>query len=205
MQEIWQKAVEQLDKRRDFAIATIISVRETSPRQTGARLLVLDDGATVGSIGEDSFQTQVHNLALRAIETRSSHRTTLPFCGPGSESVEMICRGEADVLIEFIDHCDPILEKIVRRLNLTTAEKLAAYFISEVSISDGEWSPHAIRHALMDTGNFRIGGFPGCLQLIEALRGREMLRAAQLIELGGWEYPVFLVCMKLQREESEMP
>jgi len=108
----------------------------------------------------------------------------------------MICGGEADVLIEFFDHTDPILDKIVRRLNRIAAAKAAAYFISEVSISDGEWSPHIIRHALMDTGGFRIGGFPGCIQLIESLRGRDMLKTAQLTELGGWEYTVFLEWMK---------
>lgn len=104
--------------------------------------------------------------------------------------------GEADVLIEFVDHQDPILERIFRGLNQIIVEKRAAYFISELSILPGEWSSHPIRHALMDTGNLRIGGFPGCLQLIEALHGRGGLKAAQVVELGGWEYPVFLEWIK---------
>lgn len=195
MVQIWNVAIEQLNKGLDFAIAMIVSTGPPPPHP-GDRLLVLKDGATAGAIGGGTFEAQVRDLALRAIETRSSHRASFPFCSAGGESAAMNSEGKADVLIEFVDRLDPILDKIFRRLHRITSARAAAYFISEVSISHGEWSPHSIRHALLDAGGFRIGGFPGCLQLIESLRGRNMLKTAQLIELGGWEYPVFLEWMK---------
>jgi len=188
----WSSAVQQLEKGRDFAVATIISAGGACSPPVGARLLVLDEGTIVGTIKEGRGKTHVRDLTLRVIERRCSHRARVSFCEEEGEEARTDCTGETDVLIEFVEHQDPILERIFRGLNQIMVEKRAAYFISELSILPGEWSPHSIRHALMDTGNLRIGGFPGCLQLIEALHGRGGLKSAQVVELGGWEYPVFL-------------
>jgi len=197
MLAIWQKAVEQCDKGRDFALATIISTNGACPRHVGSRLLVLRDGTLVGTIGGGSFEDQVRDVALRAITTGQSHRAMFSFCGdveagPG----EMICGGEADVFIEYVASGDPVHEKIIRRLLEITRNKASAYLISEVPLSIGERTPYSLNRALIDSMGSRIGGFPGCIQLIEALRGRDLLKSAQLTELGGWEYPVFLEWIK---------
>ena len=197
MLAIWQKAVEQCDRSRNFALATIVSTKGACPRHVGSRLLILRDGALVGTIGGGSFEDQVRDVALRAIDTGQSHRAIFSFCGGGEgELGEMICGGEADVFVEYIASGDPIHQKIVRRLLEITKNKASAYLISEVPLSIGEWSPHSVNHALIDSMGSRIGGFPGCIQLIEALRGRDLLKSAQLTELGGWEYPVFLEWIK---------
>ncbi|MEW6349694.1 MAG: XdhC family protein [Thermodesulfobacteriota bacterium] len=192
IQRIRQTAVEQFDRGLDFAMITIMSVCGAFPGSAGTRLLVLNEGTVVGHIGSEACNARVRDLALRAITTRSSHRARVLFRGGDTEAAEPSCSGEADVLIEFMDHSDPMLQRFVRGVHTIGTENRAAYVITEVSLAEGEWSQHSMRHALMDKGDLRVGGFPGCLQLIEALHVRDGLKAAQLVELGGWEFPVFL-------------
>lgn len=191
MFEIWKAAAEHLDQGRNCALATILSVRGSVPRRAGARLLVDDSGRTVGTVGGGSFEAGVLELALRAIETKTSHRAIFTFCFG-----EMVCGGEGDVLVEFVDPDDIIYHKIIKRLAGITKSKGSAYLISEVPMEVGGWTRYGLKHAMIDSTGFRVGGFPGCLESIESLRGRDVLNVAQLTELGGWEYPVFLEWIK---------
>ncbi|MCA1960865.1 MAG: XdhC family protein [Desulfomonile sp.] len=196
MLEIWKAAAEEIARGREFVLATILSVQGACPSSVGTRFLVKHDGGMVGTIGGGQFEAKIRELALESIQWKASQRQIFSFAGSDVESLEMICGGEADVLIEFVGRDDILFHKIIRRLVEITQKKASGYLISEVFIGVGEQSPQRLNHALMDSGGFRVGGFPGCINLIESLRCGGNLKTAQLTELGGWEYPIFLEWIK---------
>ncbi len=102
MLAIWQGTVDECSQGRNSVLATILSVRGSSPRHMGTRFLVRGDGKTVGTIGGGLFESEVQELALTALKNGTSCRAMFSFTGPDSQSSRMICGGEADVLLEFV-------------------------------------------------------------------------------------------------------
>lgn len=94
---IVKKAIEEVERGKELAIATIIDAKGSTPREAGAKMVVLADGSTYGTVGGGSLEKRVIELCLEAIDDGKSHRVHLPL---NAEGVEMICGGEVDVFIE---------------------------------------------------------------------------------------------------------
>lgn len=94
---IVKKALDELEKGKELAIATITSAKGSTPREIGAKMVVLTDGNIYGTIGGGALEKHVIDLCMDAIEKGKSYNIHLPL---NKEGVEMICGGEVDVFIE---------------------------------------------------------------------------------------------------------
>ncbi|MBI5568650.1 MAG: XdhC family protein [Desulfomonile tiedjei] len=192
MLHIWQAAVEQFDQNRNFVLATILSVKGSSPRHVGTRFLLRDDGGTVGTIGGGLFEARVQRFAETVLETRASYRSVFSFTGKDSTSTEMICGGEAEVLLEFVDSADKVREDIFRRVLGMVGSRGSGLLYSQVAIPLNGKSAEGVRHLLIDTQGTRTGGFPGEDGAFAATPEQRLLRPIQILDLSGSEHPVLL-------------
>ncbi len=129
MISVWRAALEEFQHGRDFVFASILDVRGSSPRHVGTRFLVRRNGSIVGTIGGGLFEAEVQRFASVALESGTSHRAVFSFTGKDSHSSEMICGGEAEVLIEFVSAGDKLLEEIIGRGTDTEHKPNARIFI----------------------------------------------------------------------------
>ncbi len=86
-----------------LAVATIIATSGSTPQQTGAKLLVFEDGRMMGTVGGGCVEADVWTEARAALEENRPRlcRFTLrdePDVPPDQEG--MICGGEMEVLVE---------------------------------------------------------------------------------------------------------
>lgn len=189
---IWNAAVEQFEKQRDFVLATIVEVRGSSPRHVGTRFLVKRDGSIVGTIGGGLFEARVQEFAASALESCTSHRALFSFTGNDAQSTDMICGGEAEVIVEFVDCRDHVFEEICRRLLEVSRNRTSAYFFTELAIPLGGQTTSPTRHLLTDGRGLRIGGFPNEETAVSAVPESRLLKPAQLLHMQGSENPVLL-------------
>lgn len=94
---IFKKVLEELEKGKELAIATIINAKGSTPRDIGAKMVVLADGSIYGTIGGGALEKHIIDLCIDAIGKGKSSSIHLPL---NREGVEMICGGEVDVFIE---------------------------------------------------------------------------------------------------------
>jgi xanthine dehydrogenase accessory factor len=94
---VMRKALEEIEKGKEIAIATITKAEGSTPRNVGAIMAVMADGSIYGTIGGGSLEKRVIELCLEAIEEGSSRSVNLPL---NKEGIEMICGGEVDVFID---------------------------------------------------------------------------------------------------------
>ena len=59
MQEFYDKLPELIRKHSKIAIATVISAKGSTPRKVGAKIMVLPDGATNGTLGGGKLELLV--------------------------------------------------------------------------------------------------------------------------------------------------
>jgi len=98
---IFEEISRNLTAGKPFVLATIIQTAGSSPRQTGAKMLVYPDGSIFGTIGGGNFE----NLVIRdGVDLFGNNENTLlkkySFSREGSESTGMCCGGEAKVYME---------------------------------------------------------------------------------------------------------
>src|SRR5208337_696050 len=148
MLAVWKAAAEQFDQGEDFVLATILSAEGSSPRHTGTRFLVRRDGKIVGTIGGGLFETDVRNMAAAALQQRKSSLAAFSFRGTNAGSSEMICGGNAQVLVEYVAARDRVRDEIFRRvLELTLARK-PGYLLTYPAIpTEGQ---SEVAHLLLD-------------------------------------------------------
>jgi xanthine dehydrogenase accessory factor len=192
MLDIWQCTVEECDQGRDSVLATILSVRGSSPRHVGTRFLVRGDGSTVGTIGGGLFESEVQELAAVALKNRTSCRALFSFTGPDSQSSRMICGGEVDVLLEFVDASKNEQRDLFSRLLTTAKGKGSAFLFTCVPLSIGSATTDALSHLLVEADGTRTGGFPGDDAALDSVPEVRLLKPAQVLTIPGLEHHVLL-------------
>jgi xanthine dehydrogenase accessory factor len=190
MLAVWKAAAEQFDQGNDFVLATILAVQGSSPRHIGTRFLVRRDGEIVGTIGGGLFETDVRKVAVQALEQRKSSRVDFSFRGPDAASTEMICGGNAQVLVEYVDARDKTRDEIFRRVLELTIARNPGYLITYPAIPAGGHGE--ISHLLLDGRTARLGGFAGDDLVAGSMPPARLLKPAQLLTVPGLEYPVLL-------------
>jgi xanthine/CO dehydrogenase XdhC/CoxF family maturation factor len=85
---------------KSAALATVVKTSGSTPRGTGAKLLVSEDGQLVGSVSGGCVETDV---ATHALEVLKSGKPRLVDYGISDEmgiKVGLACGGKIEVLIE---------------------------------------------------------------------------------------------------------
>lgn len=85
-----------------LAIATIISKKGSAPRQVGAKMLVLENGTIIGTIGGGCVESDIIQKALQVIKNKKSIIYSVDLTGQYVEDEGMFCGGKVDILIEGI-------------------------------------------------------------------------------------------------------
>jgi xanthine dehydrogenase accessory factor len=92
--------LEALQAGEACAVATIAKVAGSTPRETGAKMVIYQDGRSAGTIGGGKFESLVIAEAIRAISDGKSVLKTYPLHEASENSFGAICGGEVTVLIE---------------------------------------------------------------------------------------------------------
>ncbi len=83
------------------ALAVVIKTKGATPRKPGAKMIVLKDGKTIGTLGGGDLEKRVIEEALAAIETEEP-RTVSFTLDIEKGKLDMMCGGEIGVYIEPI-------------------------------------------------------------------------------------------------------
>ncbi|MFI5180301.1 MAG: XdhC family protein [Thermoanaerobaculia bacterium] len=93
-----------------LAMATVVSAVGSTPRETAARMLVLPDGTTHGTIGGGKFESLVVEDA-RALLSKGGLPFTKEyvFVPEGENSFGAVCGGRATVMLEIVSRATSLI------------------------------------------------------------------------------------------------
>ena len=99
---ILESAAECRARGERFALATVVSVRGSSYRRPGARLLVPEHGSPVGLISGGCLEGEAARLAREALSLDAPVLVTVDHSAEGDElwGIGLGCRGVVDLLAE---------------------------------------------------------------------------------------------------------
>src|SRR5229473_6259394 len=125
--QIWIEAAKTLERGRPFALATVINVRGSTPREIGAKMIVREDGQ-VGTIGGGCGEAEVFRKARLLLDEGAGARLAeVDLTGDFDQQEIGTCGGIMDVLISLWSPRTDL--PIARRLADAAAHSCAAALI----------------------------------------------------------------------------
>jgi xanthine dehydrogenase accessory factor len=128
--QIWSEAVRTLERGQRFALATVINVRGSTPREIGAKMIVRDDGQ-FGTIGGGCGEAEVFRKARVLLEEGARARLAeVDLTGDFDQKEIGTCGGFMDV---FVDRWEPGADlELARRLADAAAHNRPAALLTLV-------------------------------------------------------------------------
>ncbi len=128
--QIWSEAVRTLERDQPFALATVINVRGSTPRETGAKMIIREDGQ-VGTIGGGCGEAEVFRKArLLLSEGEGTRLAEVDLTGDFDQQEIGTCGGIMDV---FIDLWAPVDLPLARKLADSAAHNLPAALLTVIA------------------------------------------------------------------------
>ena len=110
--QIWSEAVRTLERGQPFALATVVNVRGSTPREVGAKMIVREDGQ-FGTIGGGCGEAEVFRKARVLLEEGGAARLAeVDLTGDFDQREIGTCGGIMDV---FVDLWSPARDLAVAR------------------------------------------------------------------------------------------
>jgi xanthine dehydrogenase accessory factor len=95
-QQIFTKIEEAFLERKPVVFCLIVGTQGSTPRKTGAKMLVYSDGSVAGSIGGGAIEKEVIGKALELMRSRKP----VKICFNLGDDLEMHCGGSMEVYLE---------------------------------------------------------------------------------------------------------
>ncbi|MFD5323361.1 XdhC family protein [Streptomyces sp. NPDC127092] len=99
MLDIAEELHRWVEQGRDFAVATVVAVGGSAPRQPGAALAVDSDGTAIGSVSGGCVEGAVYELCQQALEDGTTVLESFGYSDEDAFAVGLTCGGIIDILV----------------------------------------------------------------------------------------------------------
>jgi xanthine dehydrogenase accessory factor len=98
--EIYIEMKRRLERGADAAMATVVKTRGSTPQQTGAKMVIFDDGSFIGTVGGGCVEADIWADARDVLRTGKTDIYHFNLNDEYADAEGMVCGGQMDVLIE---------------------------------------------------------------------------------------------------------
>ncbi|WKV71181.1 XdhC family protein [Streptomyces sp. PCS3-D2] len=169
---------------RDFAVATVVAVGGSAPRQPGAALAVDSEGTAIGSVSGGCVEGAVYELCRQALEDGETVQERFGYSDDDAFAVGLTCGGIIDILVTPVPAGSPA--RAVFEAALAAASRGEAAALARVAEGPAELKGRAV--LVRTEGPFEggLGGHPE-LDRTVAEEARAMLDAGRtgVLEIGA--------------------
>ncbi|MGE7390640.1 XdhC family protein [Streptomyces sp. NPDC004126] len=184
MLDIAEELNRWVEQGRDFAVATVVAVGGSAPRQPGAALAVDGEGTAIGSVSGGCVEGAVYELCRQAIEDGETVQERFGYSDDDAFAVGLTCGGIIDILVTPVPVGSPLREVLATALRAAAQGEAAA--LARIAEGPAELTGRAL--VVRPDGSFE-GGFGGHPELDRTLaeEARAMLDAGKtgVLEIGA--------------------
>ncbi|MFF9117873.1 XdhC family protein [Streptomyces massasporeus] len=108
MLDIAEELNRWVEQGRDFAVATVVAVGGSAPRQPGAALAVDAEGTAIGSVSGGCVEGAVYELCEQALRDGETVLERFGYSDDDAFAVGLTCGGVIDILVTPVRAADPV-------------------------------------------------------------------------------------------------
>ncbi|MGP4091440.1 XdhC family protein [Streptomyces sp. KR55] len=143
---------------RGFAVATVVAVGGSAPRQPGAALAVATDGTAIGSVSGGCVEGAVYELCQQALDDGETVLQRFGYSDDDAFAVGLTCGGVIDILVTPVRADSPAREVFAAALSAAAGGEAAA--LARIVSGPAELLGRAL--LVRDDGSYEggLGGHP---------------------------------------------
>ncbi|MEV7063000.1 XdhC/CoxI family protein [Streptomyces collinus] len=126
MLDIAEELNRWVEQGRDFAVATVVAVGGSAPRQPGAALAVDADGTAIGSVSGGCVEGAVYELCEQALRDGETVLERFGYSDDDAFAVGLTCGGVIDILVTPVRAADPVRPVVASALAAAAEGEAAA-------------------------------------------------------------------------------
>lgn len=107
--QIYREIARLSEEGAAFVVATVVESSGSTPRKSGAKMLVTADGGTEGTVGGGKVEAQVTEDALDALRRGISRTVEYELREEGDHALGMVCGGDTKVFLEVHKPAETLL------------------------------------------------------------------------------------------------
>ncbi|MBT3433983.1 MAG: XdhC family protein, partial [Nitrospinaceae bacterium] len=124
--DVYKEIAERKGNGERGALATVVSRKGSAPMSGDAKMLVREDGSTMGTVGGGCLEAEVWQSAMNIIEGGSPEKIAFDLTADEAGDSGHICGGTVEILIEPFDAYNPeLLAEIIDTRNRGQSAVLA--------------------------------------------------------------------------------
>ncbi|MBC2864505.1 XdhC family protein [Streptomyces mexicanus] len=161
---------------RDFAVATVVSVGGSAPRDLGAALAVDSDGTVIGSVSGGCVEGAVYDLCVQALQDGTTVVERFGYSDEDAFAVGLTCGGVIEVMVTPVGAQAPA--RTVLRAALSAAARSEPAALARVVRGPGDLLGTALLVRPDGSSEGGLGGHPD-LDRAAAAEARALLDAGR--------------------------
>jgi xanthine dehydrogenase accessory factor len=126
MLDIAEELNRWVEQCRDFAVATVVAVGGSAPRQPGAALAVDTEGTAIGSVSGGCVEGAVYELCEQALRDGETVLERFGYSDDDAFAVGLTCGGVIDILVTPVRAADPVRPVVASALTAAARGEAAA-------------------------------------------------------------------------------
>jgi xanthine dehydrogenase accessory factor len=190
MMNLFKSMAQLLASGESLVLATIVSRSGSAPRVVGTRMIIRQNASIVGTIGGGLLEAQVQELAREVFAHRRSVLREFLFTAEEAARMSMICGGQVQVLIHYVDTSVPFNRELYQEILTTLDFRKRAWLITAMP-SDGDSSEPPVQLLRRSDGTHVGHLAPLAVRVLTDQAGAGM---PGLIEYQGQRFLVESLC-----------
>ncbi|MFI9062637.1 XdhC family protein [Streptomyces sp. NPDC053429] len=126
MLDIAEELNRWVEQGRAFAVATVVAVSGSAPRQPGAALAVDGEGTVIGSVSGGCVEGAVYELCRQSLEDGESVTERFGYSDDDAYAVGLTCGGVIDILVTPVPVGSPVRKVLAVALAAAARGEAAA-------------------------------------------------------------------------------
>ena len=188
--DVFRRISELLADGESFVLAVIVSRSGSAPRTAGARMAIRKDGSIVGTIGGGILEATVMDIAKSVYIDKTPVLRKFIFTAEDAERIGMVCGGQVEVLVHFVEHSKPSNVQFYQEILSTILSRKRGWIITELpSTKDAREAP--VQH-LARSGAIVAGSMDD--DTLRALTAPAGARQAEVVVYGDKRFLVESLC-----------
>lgn len=170
MQKLFTEMNKRLTINEDLVLVTVVASSGSTPRGSGARMLVGNEGRVYGTIGGGMVEHRSIQLAIEALEKQTSIIKQFALKKNEVEDLGMICGGDVTIFFRFICGGDSEILSLCNTALDQFSERKTTWLITELTDSpNGEIGLYSEKLGLFGSINTDVAeGISGQICVIES-------------------------------------
>ncbi|MHC1727008.1 MAG: XdhC family aldehyde oxidoreductase maturation factor [Syntrophobacteraceae bacterium] len=129
---IFTNIVDLLAEGENFVLALVLTRTGSAPRSAGARMIIRTDGSIIGTVGGGVLEAAVRRMAVQLFQDKKSRFERFALDGEGAGRIGMICGGNVEVMLQFLDSSASGHLDLYRELAAALGDRKRAWLITRI-------------------------------------------------------------------------